>query len=291
MNTRRTGLLLTIVVLVMMAGTALISSLSAAENDEPDHFLYLPIVEKPWLPPQIITFTPNVEIANPGDTIELSWITENSVTTTLYHLLPSGQFGSFWNVAPAGSMTYTISERSRNSEMFILYAANEGYPPASAMFTLPLVCPFTWFFQPAPDICPQDAALISPGAEQEFEHGWMIWVGEEGRIYVLYDDEVFSPKWAAFSDDWEEGDPIDDPSITPPPGFYQPIRGFGLVWREQPHVRERLGWAVNPEAAYTTELQRTSYYKYNHTYIRAYDGNVWHLKPEHSGWEKIIPTP
>ncbi|HFQ93954.1 MAG TPA: hypothetical protein ENK32_08100, partial [Anaerolineae bacterium] len=114
MNTRRTGLLFTIVVLVMMAGALLLSSLSAAEN-EADQFVYLPIVQKPWLPPQIITFTANVEIANPGDTIELSWITQNSVTTTLYHLLPTGQFGSFWYVAPTGSMTYTISDRSRNS--------------------------------------------------------------------------------------------------------------------------------------------------------------------------------
>ncbi len=289
MNTRRTGLLFTIVVLVTIAGALLLSSLSAAKN-EADQFVYLPSVQKPWLPPQIIAFTANVEIANPGDTIELSWIAQNSLTTTLYHILPSGQFGSFWRVAPAGSMIYTISTGSRNYERFALYASNEDYPYASASLELPLVCPFTWFFQPAPDICPQDAALVSPGAEQTFERGWMIWAGGEGLIYVLYNDDVFSPKWDVFPDDWEEGDPINDPSITPPPGFYQPIRGFGLVWREQPNVRDRLGWAAAPETAYETTIQRTSYFRYNHIYIRAYDGSVWDLLPERSGWKKIVPT-
>ena len=74
----------------------------------------------------------------------------------------------------------------------------------------------------------------------------------------------------------------------PPPGYYQPVRGFGLVWREQPNVRDRLGWALAPEAGFETAVQHTSYPKYNHTYLRALDGNVWWLWPEHSGWEKII---
>lgn len=288
MNTRRISHIFAIVVMVTLAATTLIATLSAIHSSEANQFTYLPIVQKPWPPPEILTFTANVPIADPGDTIELQWDTSNATTVTLYHMFPPGQLGTFWAVSPTGTMPYTIPESTRNQENFALYAGNPGNPYTNATLYLPLTCPFTWFFQPAPDICPQDAVLVSPGAEQAFEHGWMIWVGEEDRIYVLYNDETFSPKWQAFQDEWNEGDPIDDPSITPPPGFYQPVRGFGLVWREQPNVRDRLGWALAPEAAYTTQVQRTSYYKYNHTYIRAYDGNVWHLEPEHSGWEKIM---
>lgn len=288
MNTSRISHIFAIVVMVTLAATTLIATLSAIHSSEANQFTYLPIVQKPWPPPEILTFTANVPIADPGDTIELQWDTSNATTVTLYHMFPSGQLGTFWAVSPTGTMPYTIPESTRNKETFALYAGNPGNPYTNATLYLPLTCPFTWFFQPAPDICPQDAVLVSPGAEQAFEHGWMIWVGEEDRIYVLYNDETFSPKWEAFQDEWNEGDPIDDPSITPPQGFYQPVRGFGLVWREQPNVRDRLGWALAPEAAYTTQVQRTSYYKYNHTYIRAYDGNVWHLEPEHSGWEKIM---
>jgi hypothetical protein len=35
-------------------------------------------------------------------------------------------------------------------------------------------------------------------------------------------------------------------------------------------------------------VQHTTLYKYNSTYLRALDGNVWLLGPEMSSWEKIV---
>jgi hypothetical protein len=253
--------------------------------------LYLPLIVKPIPPPQILSFTANVEIADPGDTIELSWVTTRAVTVTLYHLLPTGQLGQFWNVPITGTMPYTISESARNMERFMLFAAGDVEPYASATVGVTLTCPHPWFFAPAPDVCAQDAALLSPSAEQQFEHGWMIWVGEEGIIYVLFDDELYTTGWQAYTDEWDPGDPISDTTIIPPDGFYQPLRGFGLVWRAQPLVRDRLGWAVVLEAGGDTAVQRTSYARYNHTYIRALDNDIWHLLPEHSAWEKFTPLP
>ena len=283
---KRIGILLVTFVLA----TAVLSSVVWAETAVPqsDVSVYLPLVFSPAQPPQILSFTANVPIADPGETITLSWETNHATAVTLYHLV-GGVFGSFWEVAPTGSMTYTISTSSRNYETFALYASGYEEPYASASLTVPLTCPFIWFFSPEPDVCPQEAALLSASAEQQFEHGVMIWVGEEDRIYVLYDDTIYTDGWNAFTDEWQEGDPVDDPTIVPPPGFYQPQRGFGLVWREQPMVRDRLGWAVAPEAGGDTAVQRTSYYKYNHTYLKALDNNVWHLFPERSDWEKLVP--
>lgn len=285
---KRIGILLVSFVLT----TAVFSGIVWAETAVPqeDTFLYLPLVAKPAQPPQILNFTANVPIADPGETITLSWETAQATTVTLYHLL-GGVFGSFWDVAPTGSMTYTISSGSRNYETFALFASGSGdFPYDAATLTLPLTCPFTWFFTPAPDVCPQEAALLSPSAEQQFEHGVMIWVGAEDRIYVLFDDTIYTDGWEAFEDTWQDGDPVDDPAIVPPPGFYQPQRGFGLVWRDAFMVRERLGWALAPEIGGNTAVQRTSYYKYNHTYLKALDNNVWHLLPERSDWEKLVPT-
>ena len=283
---KRIGILLVTFVLA----TAVFSSIVWAETAVPQGAgnLYLPLVAKPAQPPQILNFTANVPIADPGETITLSWQTNYATAITLYHLV-GGVFGSFWDVAPSGAMTYTISSSSRNVENFALFASNDNFPYTSASLMVPLTCPFDWFFSPAPDVCPQEAALISASAEQQFEHGVMIWVGEEDRIYVLFDDTMYTDGWNVFEDTWQEGDPIDDPSIVPPPGLYQPQRGFGLVWREQPQVRERLGWAIMPEMGGSTAVQRTSYYKYNHTYLKALDDNVWHLFPERSDWEKLIP--
>ena len=285
---RKFLILFLVVMAVLVTAVSLISHpIQAGEPPVLDEFAYLPIALKPVAQPQIHYFVANVAIANPGDTIVLSWHTQNATAVTLYHLLPTGQFGQFWNVAATGTMSYTISPGTRNFERFQLYADNDQADAVGASLELPLTCPHTWFFAPEPPICPQDAAVSTAAAEQQFEHGWMIWLGEQDQIYVIFNDIVFSPKWMSYADNWEAGMPEDDPNIVPPPGYYQPKRGFGLIWREQPSIRDRLGWAIAPEEAYTSALQRTSYAKYNETYIRALDGEIWKLLPEFSGWEKF----
>jgi hypothetical protein len=281
------GLLATMVVVQSMA-------YSSPQGDGADSF-FLPMMVRDFGPPIIDFFVANVEMADPGDTIELSWGTTNVVSTTIYHLLPTGQLGSFWNVAPTGTMTYTINSAARNQTDFLMFAGNGGDQWASASIHIVLTCPDTWFFAPAPDICPAATALVSAGAEQHFEHGVMLWVEAQDMIYVLFDDDQSTTAWGAFTDEWEEGMPEDDPTIIPPPGFFQPQRGFGLVWREQMSggilVRDRLGWAIDTESGYETAVQATSYGEYNDLYIRAVDSNVWRLAPEHSNWEKIIVDP
>jgi hypothetical protein len=186
-------------------------------------------------------------------------------------------------------MTYTISPLARNYSDFMLFASNAGGQWTGAGVQIVLTCPDTWFFAPEPEICPAAPAEFGLGAEQHFEHGTMVWVQSQDLIYVLFaDGQLYA--WYPYLDEWEEGMPVDDPTIIPPPGFFQPKRGFGLVWREQTGVRDRLGWAVDMELGYETAVQRTSY-TYSDTYIRAADGNVWRLLPEFSGWEKVTVEP
>lgn len=239
--------------------------------------------------PAITFFRPNVEIADPGNTIQLQWATSNSDSVTIYRLL-GGVLSTAWQQGPTGVMTYTIAESERNDISFALYASRAGYngPAVQSSFTLALTCPNPWFFSPAPAECAAQDALVSTGAEQPFEHGVMIWIAGLDRIYVLYEGFDANGEWNSFIDQWAPGDPADDPSINPPPGFYQPKNGFGLIWREQPDMQSRLGWATAPESGLTTAYQTTARFKYNETFIRALDGQVWHLLPERSGWEKLI---
>ena len=252
----------------------------------PPYSVHLPLVMRDYAHgPTLHYFRADVEIADPGQTIRLEWASSGATAGSLYHLLPSGQFGSFWEVAPSGTFTHTISASRRNWDGFYLYVYDDQGDD-EANLILPLTCPDEWFFTPAPDICPAGPAGTTGGAEQPFEHGTMLWVESEDRIYVLYDDDQI-PDWQAFTDEWEPGDPEEDPGLDPPPGLYEPVRGFGLVWREQPNVRERLGWGTAPEQGYTTAIQRSSHWKYMHTYIKAYDEGTWHLEPEGSGWEYL----
>jgi hypothetical protein len=100
--------------------------------------------------------------------------------------------------------------------------------------------------------CPTEAEKSVQAAEETFEDGYMFWREDLGRIYALYDD---SSTWQSFADTWKEGDPESDPAIVPPAGFYQPVRGFGKVWREEPGVRDNLGWATMEERGFSASVQ------------------------------------
>ena len=251
---------------------------------DPPHHVHLPLVMRnQTLDVELLYFRSDVDIANPGQTIQLEWASAGATGAGLYNLLPSYQFGSFWEVKPNGTFFYTIPESRRNWDAFHLSVYNDAGQTAEKTLFITLTCPDEWFFEPAPDSCPAGPAVYSGGAEQHFEHGIMLWVQSEDRIYVLYNDGQI-PAWQAFPDEWA-GDP--DPILDPPPGYYQPKRGFGLVWREQPNVRDRLGWGTTPEQGYETAFQRSSAWKYPHTYIKAANSGTWHLKPERSEWEYI----
>lgn len=113
-------------------------------------------------------------------------------------------------------------------------------------------CPYSYFFEPAPGGCPLEEPTISAAAEQPFDNGLMIWLEATDSVYVFYGDQ----RWQRFDDDWSEDQPESDPAIVPPDGLFQPIRGFGKVWRENPSVRQELGWALGPELSFESKIQR-----------------------------------
>lgn len=117
-------------------------------------------------------------------------------------------------------------------------------------------CTTGWFFvDPQPTSCPLNPPLVSAAAFLRFERGYMLWIGEQDAVYVLYDDPGM-PNWEVFPDRFEDGMPERDESLIPPADLWQPKRGFGLVWRTYNQVRNRLGWAVrDAEEGYTAQVQ------------------------------------
>lgn len=90
-----------------------------------------------------------------------------------------------------------------------------------------------------------------PIVVQSFENGSMIWTPNRnaagGQIWVTYYNKQKGwMMWQFYADLWREGMPI-SAGETPPPGLYEPVRGFGKLWREDPTVRAWLGWATSPE--------------------------------------------
>ncbi len=81
-------------------------------------------------------------------------------------------------------------------------------------------------------------------ALQTFERGQMVWIDDApGSIYVLYNDG----RYQRFADTFTEGVDPEQGGDNPPAGLLEPVRGFGKVWRDNPAVRDGLGWATEAE--------------------------------------------
>ncbi len=151
-------------------------------------------------------------------------------------------------------------------------------------------CHNVWFFgsvaHPVAE-CPDGPAVAHVFARLEFERGEMIWNQAENRIYVLYRD-FQAPYWESFPDTYREGSAERQGGLLGPLGLWQqPRRGFGELWRTNPGVRARLGWALNEwEQSYTGYVQRATTPQGAMVVLTRPDNKAIHLRPGPTGiWE------
>ena len=114
-------------------------------------------------------------------------------------------------------------------------------------------------------------STVSQAVFQRFENGLMIWIEQHDLIFVMYGNMSSLPAWETFPDEFEEGMPESDDAFEPPPHdqVYQPRRGFGMLWRKNETVRERIGWAIDRwEVAYSSTVQEAD------------DGTLYLLDPQ-----------
>ena len=236
-------------------------------------------------------FTTDAESARPGDTVTLFWSVRGANTARIYRLDADGErIAPGWDVRASGKLTVRTRPQDREVARFVL-EAHVGEAQVEQMLLIPLQCPEAWFFDPAPETCPAESPQASLEAEQTFERGRMVWVQAQDRIYVIFEDGR-SPEWARYPDNFEEGDPERDDAIVPPPGLLQPIRGFGLVWRSNARVQERLGWATSPEVAFDGMFQVDSPEPSVATlYLRTRDGGILALDAQTQTWKMLPNTP
>lgn len=123
---------------------------------------------------------------------------------------------------------------------------------------------------PTPDVFPTPVVGQVFVADQVFEGGRMFWVQPVNQIWVLTFRTGVNA-WQVYQDTYEDGMPDRDPAIVPPTGFYQPERGFGKLWRENPAIRDALGWATTEELGYNTryEYHAGGFVDENNVYVPA----------------------
>ncbi|HLY27330.1 MAG TPA: hypothetical protein VKQ72_13375 [Aggregatilineales bacterium] len=152
-------------------------------------------------------------------------------------------------------------------------------PSASPPTPTPLPCTLTWYFSPRPFNCPLSAKQTGSASYQPFEHGFMIYFEPGNVIFAAFDSGRL--RWGQYTNTWQNGMPDSDPTIAAPQGMFQPVRGFGLVWRGQVGVRDRLGWATAAEASYQGALQIDTD---GNRYVQGPSGEVYALSADFKRW-------
>jgi hypothetical protein len=243
---------------------------------------------------------------DPGESVTLSWNTSGANQIMIYQNVPDGRYLEGIHVAPSGSLALATDKAERLWYQFTLYAYNDkGGDTAQSSVTVRLRCPYTFFFAPIPEEdqqywgCPDSPATFSAAAEQAFEHGRMIWLKATQTVYVFLSDGTL----LSIADTWSTGQPENDPQIVSPEGRYQPVRGFGKVWRTATYygasLREQLGWALAPEKGFDGALQGTWLHccsqpntAYRPVYLRSIDGRVirlWFNEVAAGTWKYAAP--
>lgn len=236
--------------------------------------------------PAISYFVASPEEAAPGEPVLLFWSAEG-IEGAIYRLDAAGVPGQTWQVEPEGSLT--VSLRGDGEEETFVLAVTNGVATVEARVVVGQSCAVAWYVIPGPPgLCPAGDQVPTDAAAQRFERGWMFWLAELGQIVVLYDEpsaqDDATPAWQMVSNPYVEGMPEDDPGLVPPEGMAQPRRGFGLVWRDAPTVRDRLGWATGAETPFSTTYQLAGPEGSQGMVFTTLDGQVILLVPGGQGW-------
>lgn len=235
---------------------------------------------------QIVRFSSISQAIAPGENVTLSWQVRGASEVNIYRIGLDGGRERRWPVENSGQITVSTNPSQLEEARFILIA-EAGNNIAQDDLTIPVSCGGQWFFEPSPDGCPAQPAEPTLQVEQRFEGGSMIWVGNYQQIFVFFND-ASQPQWLQLNDNFKDGDQERDDSLVAPDGYSQPVRGFGLVWRTNPNIRERLGWAIQPEGAYDGVIQVSgSVASPTNIYMRNRDGGILHLVSGGRSWEII----
>jgi hypothetical protein len=214
----------------------------------------LPVYTPTLLPttsytPIIHAFAASPDPVTRGGTLTLSWDVIGADRVSITRL--QERTGVFLEsiadyLAASGSLTYTIPGDYISEISFILIATQGTVDNrAEAYIKIAITCPYSDWLS---DDCPITQQTFQ-AAYQAFENGHMVWRGDTGMIYVLYNSGILE----IYSDTL-----IGDVTIvpeTPPPGRVQPVSGFGRLWSSQPQVRAGLGWGLDVETGYTARWE------------------------------------
>jgi photosystem II stability/assembly factor-like uncharacterized protein len=99
--------------------------------------------------------------------------------------------------------------------------------------------------------CPEEEERLISATEQVFERGHMLSLGNLPDVVVSF----FSDRrWTQVKDTSTASQGA--PTLSPPEGLFAPQGRFGQIWRSEPGIRDRLGWAIGRARPFRGVVQR-----------------------------------
>jgi hypothetical protein len=269
-------------------------------------------------------FAPENDTVAPGDNVILFWRVLGSERVSIFQLGEDDERQREWRVNSGGQLTVNVQlpevsldevdegtipevdtpvdEDAQPSVRFLL-VAEAGNAVDEWEISITLSCSTDgWFFSPPAEGCPAEPQIPLAQVEQRFENGLMVWQQLEaetpGQIFVIFDDTE-SPQWLRVTDNFQDGQPERDESLSPPaPNLLQPVRGFGLAWRSNPEIQRRLGWATESEFPSNGIIQsETQGDGVGTIYLSTSARGILELRPGGTSWTSrpdvapVTPTP
>ncbi len=219
--------------------------------------------------------------------------TETPLTPLVEDITATGEASEEEEATETSEPTETPPPPTATPWPYVAPAATSG--PSPTPKPTDVVCIGSWFFSNGPtDKCPSDIET-SYGVYEHFEGGLMVWVEDSDMIYIFFLNQEIWPPYTIHIDPWHPDGLESDPAIKPPGGLYQPVRGFGMLWRndgdfEFDNFRERLGWATEPEKAFDVTIQCDTTPDTPTCYMSGPD-SVIEMLPGRSGWSGLTGSP
>lgn len=239
-----------------------------------------------------------VELSGGRRRLTFAWKTRGATSVSIRFVTRPRFFPCWGNLPPNGTEVFQGDAIYPNPGARLFAEDSEGKRVAEDL-KVDWPCQHQYFFtaetetdcaMPSPRrcSCPRHAAIVTQAAEQPFENGRMIWLqGTDDEpsypdtIVVLYDHVVHEGttnyyQAEVYEDTWTPDEPDRDSNLVPSSGLFQPIRGFGKLWRENTSVRERIGWATAPEQGFEGAWQplETEHVGGRDVFLRTIDGRV-----------------
>lgn len=238
--------------------------------------------------PLIEFFTSDVLAVAPGSEVTLYWSARNVDGAVIYRLNEAGQRTQVLNVPPDGQEVVSVRRQERGQLAFLL-TIGEGERYQEVRLNIPIQCPVAWFFSPAPEACADEEAVQTRMIEQVFQRGRMLYVEADDQLFALFNDGR-EPAWLRFTNRYDpEIHAESEPNFVPPPGFFQPLRELGFLWRGNEVVRNRLGLGIEEASAYQGLRQTLTRGGETTLYLTSADGRVLEILPDGDAWTILGP--